>query len=222
MKLVFVDFFPVLFFNAALAVMHYLYKKMCLKQPPVFTLDSSVSTVTLHTVHVVGNSRTISIHLGSEVTKLDPRVSWKSRSQFVIEVWERDQSRAIWWIDHCSSMDDQGLETTARRTRNIGSRVCHCLLIVPLLAVVVLASVSLGIFVAKKNEINGNTIFKDEQHGSCILYATYKGPYGDIFDLHLSSEIACNLSIWGEGALAVLGALLAVGMIIKAVAGVYV
>jgi len=113
-------------------------------------------------------------------------------------------------------MDDQGLETTTRRTRNIGSRVCHCLLIVPLLAVVVLASVSLGIFVAKKNEINGNPIYSDEQQGSCILYATYKGTF------HLGSEIACNLSIWGEGALAVLGALLAVGMIIKAVAGVYV
>jgi len=162
------------------------------------------------------------MHLGPKVKKWDPRVSLKSRSQFVIKVWERDQSLATWWIDHCSSMDDQGLETTARRTRNIGSRVCHCLLIVPLLAVVVLASVSLGIFVAKKSEINGNTVFKDEQHGSCILYATYKGHYGNIFNLHLSSEITCNLSICGEGALAVFGALLAVGMIIKAVAGVYV
>ena len=119
-------------------------------------------------------------------------------------------------------MDDQGLETTARRTRNIGSRVCHCLLIVPLLAVVVLASVSLGIFVAKKNEIDGNPIYNDEQQGSCILYATYKGTPDNPFHFHLGSEIACNLSIWGEGALAVLGVLLAVGMIIKAVAGVYV
>lgn len=82
-KLVFVDCFSVLFFNVGTKVecissSHalrlyggpYLYKKMCLKQPPVFTIDSSVSTVSSHTVHVVGN------HLGPKVKKWDPRVSW--------------------------------------------------------------------------------------------------------------------------------------------------
>lgn len=118
-------------------------------------------------------------------------------------------------------MDDQELKTTTKRTKNIGSRVCHCLLIVPLVAVVALASVSLGIFVAKKNEINA--FYNGQQHGSCILYATYKGAAdGHLSNFYLSSGIACDVSIWGEGALSVLGALLAVGAIIKAIAGVSV
>jgi len=102
-------------------------------------------------------------------------------------------------------MDDQ---TAAKRTRRIGSRTCHCLLIVPLLAVVALASVSLGIFVATEIRMNYN-----DHEGFCVLYANGDSSSGP--------RIACDVSIWGEGALVVLGALLAVGMIIKAAAGVH-
>jgi len=109
-------------------------------------------------------------------------------------------------------MDDQ---TAARRTRRIGSRTCHCLLIVPLLAVVALASVSLGIFVA--TEIRMNYKSTNGHEGFCVLYAR-----GDPSPDNSGPRIACDVSIWGEGALVVLGALLAVGMVIKAAAGVRV
>ena len=106
-------------------------------------------------------------------------------------------------------MDDQ---TAVKKTRRIGSRTCHCLLIVPLLAVVALASVSLGIFVA--TEIRMNYESPNGHEGFCVLYASGDSSSGP--------RIACDVSIWGEGALVVLGALLAVGMIIKAAAGVRV
>ena len=106
-------------------------------------------------------------------------------------------------------MDDQ---TAAKKTRRIGSRTCHCLLIVPLLAVVALASVSLGIFVA--TEIRMNYKSTNDHEGFCVLYANGDSSSGP--------RVACAVSIWGEGALVVLGALLAVGMIIKAAAGVRV
>lgn len=89
--------------NAALAVMHYLYKKMCLKQPPVFTIDGSGSTVTSHAVHVVGNHLLESRFKGQEMGSQGivvvsfpvrdrslgtrPGAAWCSGGSTIVQAW---------------------------------------------------------------------------------------------------------------------------------------
>ena len=84
-------------------------------------------------------------------------------------------------------------------------------MVFPLLAVAVLGSVSLAFFVVKQNEI-----ISANPSGSnhCILYVTQKQG--------LSVVTGCNITIWGEASLILLGVILLVWMIIKAVAGVRV
>ena len=104
---------------------------------------------------------------------------------------------------------------TTERAGNGCSRLCHCLMVFPLLAVAVLGSVSLAFFVVKQNEI-----ISANPSGSnhCILYVTQK--QGELPSL--SVVTGCNITIWGEASLILLGVILLVWMIIKAVAGVRV
>ena len=117
--------------------------------------------------------------------------------------------------DHVPS---QNVEvTTTRKAGNVCSRLCHCLMIFPLLAVAVLASVSLAFFVVKRNEIAAKT--PETPH--CILYATYN--QGEtVGSIDYGDDTGCEIAIWGEVSLIVLGVFLLIWMVIKAVAGVHV
>ena len=111
--------------------------------------------------------------------------------------------------DHVPS---QNVEvTTTRNAGNVCSRLCHCLMIFPLLAVAVLASVSLAFFVVKRNEI-----IAANANDQCILYASQEGLPS------LRDETGCNIAVWGEASLIVLGVILLIWMVIKAVAGIHV
>ena len=110
-------------------------------------------------------------------------------------------------------MDDHvpgRVSQTSERKGNGCSRLCHCLMVFPLLVVAVLGSVSLAFFVVKQNEIIAN------HNDHCILYATYQE--GEL----RFSDVGCNIAIWGEASLILLGVILLVWMIIKAVAGIRV
>lgn len=102
---------------------------------------------------------------------------------------------------------------TTERAGNGCSRLCHCLMVFPLLAVAVLGSVSLAFFVVKQNEI-----ISANPTDHCILYVTQK--QGELPSLR--DVTGCNIAIWGEASLILLGVILLVWMIIKAVAGVRV
>ena len=116
--------------------------------------------------------------------------------------------------DHVPGRVSQTSEIyTTKRKGNGCSRLCHCLMVFPLLAVAVLGSVSLAFFVVKQNEI-----IAAKHNDRCILYATYQE--GELPSL--SDVIGCNIAIWGEASLILLGVILLVWMIIKAVAGVLV
>ena len=122
--------------------------------------------------------------------------------------------------DHVPGRVSQTSEIyTTRRKGNGCSRLCHCLMVFPLLAVAVLGSVSLAFFVVKQNEI---IAANPTDHGPdhCILYATYQEE--PIRSISLSDVIGCNIAIWGEASLILLGVILLVWMMIKAVAGVRV
>ena len=112
--------------------------------------------------------------------------------------------------DHVPS---QNVEvTTTRNAGNVCSRLCHCLMIFPLLAVAVLASVSLAFFVVKRNEI-----ITANANDQCVLYAAQGGGPPSLRD-----ETGCNIAVWGEASLIVLGVILLIWMVIKAVAGIHV
>lgn len=112
--------------------------------------------------------------------------------------------------DHTPGRVSQTAEIyTTERAGNGCSRLCHCLMVFPLLAVAVLGSVSLAFFVVKQNEI-----ISANPTDHCILYVTQKQG--------LSVVTGCNITIWGEASLILLGVILLVWMIIKAVAGVRV
>ena len=113
--------------------------------------------------------------------------------------------------DHVPSQNVQ--VTTTRNAGNVCSRLCHCLMIFPLLTVAVLASVSLAFFVVQQNEIAAKT-------PHCILYATYQEE--TVGSIDYGDDIACEIAIWGEVSLIVLGVLLLIWMVIKAVAGIHV
>ena len=113
--------------------------------------------------------------------------------------------------DHVPSQNVQ--VTTTRNAGNVCSRLCHCLTIFPLLAVAVLASVSLAFFVVQQNEIAAKT-------PHCILYATHQEE--TVGSIDYGDDIACEIAIWGEVSLIVLGVLLLIWMVIKAVAGIHV
>ena len=110
--------------------------------------------------------------------------------------------------DHVPS---QNVETPTKKAGNVCSRLCHCLMIFPLLTVAVLASVSLAFFVDKQNEI-----IAANANNQCILYATQGEPPS------LHDDTGCNIAIWGEVSLIVLGVILLIWMVIKAVLGVHV
>ena len=117
--------------------------------------------------------------------------------------------------DHTPGRVSQTSEIyTTRRAGNGCSRLCHCLMVFPLLAVAVLGSVSLAFFVVKQNEIiTANSSDHGPDH--CILYVTQKrGELGD--------DTGCNITVWGEASLILVGVILLVWMMIKAVAGVRV
>lgn len=118
--------------------------------------------------------------------------------------------------DHTPGRVSQTSEIyTTKRAGNGCSRLCHCLMVFPLLAVAVLGSVSLAFFVVKQNEI-----ITANSNYHCILYATYqKEP---IPSIGLRDVIGCNITVWGEASLILLGVILLVWMMIKAVAGVRV
>lgn len=103
--------------------------------------------------------------------------------------------------------------SSGRTIRNLGSRILHCCMILPLLFILALSITSLSYFAVTDENVGD---VKKHCNGKCILFADYNEHEGCI---DLSSSHACVFSIFGEVAVAVLASLLIVWMIIKAFAG---
>ena len=106
--------------------------------------------------------------------------------------------------------------------KNPFSRAFHCILLLPCLVLVVLASVSLGTFVPLHrdiaNYVEGSAVSSgDDAPKMCILFAT---PNRDTYeDVDYQDDNSCDFMIWGQLAVASLAVAMGAVLIIKAFAG---
>ena len=83
-------------------------------------------------------------------------------------------------------------------------------------SVLIITLISLGYFTVTVNKVHSNDAHEDIEHGKCILFGKKDD---DENKLKLGNDSPCNVTIYGEGVLALLSLLLVILSICRALWG---